>query len=453
MSNFQYLKNFYLEKYLGWRLGGGVFALTLLWLLKNDLQLATDGVEHLRLTLVNETIFAVSDRRAHAYWLTQWPVQILLKLGCEDFDVLKKAYGFGVFSLFLMPVVFFIIPGGHSKNREKLLPLYFIAVGGVAYSSVYLIGTEHQTILPLAFLISCILVNYRKNTAFVNIFGIILLMILTRTYETSVAPFIIFLLFSIYSFVKNFNKNTQKVFLFVIVVICIFGVSNAVIGIFSPRDAGHRDGFLQHLGQSIKNPVFITFLICVGAVLVKRVHGVLCAVLLVFASLYQIYCWFHSGLYQDVAQLSFASRTLTIFIVPAIIGLVFFWSNLPNIEGAGNFSLVVLGVAVILLSNPFLDFKNRLQYVAKNNSSFVDSGVHLLADHAASWRWTFPSLSMAWQPQCVKAILLNADSKLWQPYDPKNELGFGKFVTYADNLYPKKNFIKICHLSKNINSN
>lgn len=450
---FSYSKIFYLEKSSGWIFGAFIFASTLLWLLKNDLQLATDGVEHLRLTLVNESIFAVSDRRLHAYWLTQWPVQILLKIGCENFEVLKRAYGFGIFVLFLMPVVFFLIPGEHSKNRARLLPLYFMAVGGVAYSSVYLIGTEHQTILPLAFLISCILVNYKNNKVFINIFGLILLIALTRTYETSVVPFVIFFLFSVFHFVENFNKNTQKIFLILVAVVCVFGVINTVVGIISPRDAGHRDGFVQHFGQSIKNPVFITFLICVSAILLKKIHGVLCAVLLVLAFFYQIYCWLQPSLYRDVAQLSFASRTLTIFIVPVVIALVLFWSNLPNIEGVGNLSLVVLGIAVILLSNPFLDFKNRLQYVAKNNSSFVDSGVHLLADHAASWRWTFPSLSMAWQPQCVKVILLNADSKLWQPYDPKNELGFGKFVTYADNLYPKKNFIKICHLSKNINSN
>lgn len=346
-----------------------------------------------------------------------------------------------------MPVVFFLIPGGHSKNRAQLLPLYFMAVGGVAYSSVYLIGTEHQTILPLAFLISCILVNYKKNTDFVNIFGIILLMVLTRTYETSVVPFIIFFLFSIYSFVKNFNKNTQKIFLFIVIVVCVFGVINTAAGVINPRDAGHRDGFIQHFGQGIKNPVFITFLICVGAALIKKMHGILCAVLLALAFFYQIYCWLQPSLYQDVAQLSFSSRTLTIFIVPVVIALVLFGSNLPNIERVGNLSLVVLGIAVILLSNPFLDFKNKIQYFVNNNKSFVDSSTHQLAGHSASWRWTFPSLSMAWQPQCVKTILLNSDSKLWQPYDPKNELGFGKFVIYAESLYPKNNF-KICYPSR-----
>lgn len=445
---FCYLKISYSEKSLGWIFGAFIFASTLLWILKNDLQLATDGVEHLRLTLVNETIFAVSDRRLHAYWLTQWPVQILLKIGCEDFEVLKKAYGFGIFVLFLMPVVFFLIPGRHSKNRAQLLPLYFMAVGGVAYSSVYLIGTEHQTILPLAFLISCILVNYKNNTIFINIFGIILLMVLTRTYETSVAPFAIFFLFAIFSFVKNFNKNTQKIFLIFVAVVCVFGVINTVVGIISPRDAGHRDGFVQHFGQGIRNPVFITFLICVGAILIKKIHGILCAVFLMLAFFYQIYCWLQPGLYQNVAQLSFASRTLTVLIVPVIITLVLFVSNLPSTEGESNLSLVALGIAVILLSNPFLDFKNKIQYFVNNNKSFVDSGTHQLAGHSASWRWTFPSLSMAWQPQCVKTILLNSDSKLWQPYDPKNEFGFGKFVVYSENLYPKNNFIKICYPSR-----
>lgn len=109
---FCYLKISYSEKSLGWIFGAFIFASTLLWILKNDLQLATDGVEHLRLTLVNESIFSVSDRRLHAYWLTQWPVQILLKMGCEDFEVLKRAYGFGIFVLFLMPVVFFLFQGG-----------------------------------------------------------------------------------------------------------------------------------------------------------------------------------------------------------------------------------------------------------------------------------------------------------------------------------------------------
>lgn len=71
--------------------------IVLAWLLSIDMHLSADGVEHLRLTLVNNHIFIVNEARFHAYWLLQWPVEIALLLGAHQLNTFVNAFAFGVF--------------------------------------------------------------------------------------------------------------------------------------------------------------------------------------------------------------------------------------------------------------------------------------------------------------------------------------------------------------------
>lgn len=416
----------------------------LAWLLSIEIHLANDGIEHLRLTLWAQEVFVVSAARTHAYWITQWPVQLGIYAGWSDLVTFIRAYGLGISVLYILPwaIAYFRIRNTEHFARVSLL--YLLALGAVSFPSAYLLGTEHQVIVPLVFLTGVLLSRFNERAVAWNVVAILLLFALCNTYETNLVPLGIFGLYLTYLLFTSRPGALHTWLLILGLAICIYGVSGSALSILNPRDVNHRTGFVQDIVVSLRNPAFLTFLFCAAAVLIFQRSRKAAAIVLAAAAIFQLYCLLTPTLYSDVAHVSFAARSLTV-LLPGVLATLLLLSYVPRTNWWLGWSAgVLLGTSVMLLSWPFHDYQKQVALVASEHKGIVPGDTHGLGSHPASWPWTFPSMSIAWQAPCVGSVLLNPNSDIWQPYDPKTTSGFGSYVSFEPTFYSGNSDIRHC---------
>lgn len=409
--------------------------IVLAWLLSIDMHLSADGVEHLRLTLVNNHIFIVNEARFHAYWLLQWPVEIALLLGAHQLNTFVNAFAFGVFFILIAPWVLISFTVRERGRYTALCYLYLLALAATTLPSVYILGTDHQVIMPLVFMASVVLSRLHKNTISWNLFALLLLFSLCKTYETNLIPLAAFLVYFIYTAYKKKPDMKTLIIIAAGVAICASGIYESITSIIHPRDLSNRDSFVGAFKNSISNPTFITFALTLLALIALQWKRAAALILLMAATLYQIYCYRRPGLYYLSAGISFSSRTLTLlfpaFFAVLILTKTRFKLNVPIMW----LSSALLAISLLLLAYPFYDFKHKVMAEFQKTQGLVTAVDHQLGNHPAAWPWTFPSISMVWQSPCVGGVLLNPNPKNWQPYNPEKVPGFGKYLSYKPWMY------------------
>lgn len=406
----------------------------IIWMLINNLHLANDGVEHLRLTLLNNGVFPVSGSRLHSYWLTQWPIQIGLELNLKALQHYINLYALGIFTLYFMP---WVIVCYKLKNSPELIPLgmiYSLALGSVALSSSYLLGTEHQALVPLTFIACVLFLSINSNHFGWNIALTGTLYILTRTYETSIIPLFIFLTYCIFLFRQNYKISTYF-FILTWMLICAFGIIENFASIIHPREVEHRNGFLHEIKIIAINPVFVTCCISFISIWLWTKFKPASIVTLILSITLQLFIFLDESIYQKISNISFSSRTLTLFIPAILIFEIFYMREYFRNKYFNMVAVIPIALAGFLISIPFIDFNKKIKATTENKIGFIAASDHSLAEHPGSRPWTLPSMSIINQPDCVKSILLNSPNN-WEPYSPQDTPGFGKFSQYDALLYP-----------------
>ncbi|UXZ21252.1 hypothetical protein KZH41_22585 [Pseudomonas sp. YeP6b] len=418
--------------------------IALVWLLSIDMHLSADGVEHLRLTLANKEIFIVNEARLHAYWLLQWPIEVAFFLGAHQLGTFVKAFAIGVLFVLVAPWILLSFKIRERGRYTSLCYLYLLAIASTTLPTIYILGTDHQVIIPLTFMASLLLSQLHKNTMPWNILALIFMFLLCKTYETNLIPLTTFLVYLIYT---AYKKNLSTKTLFIVgagILICLTGIYDSTISIIYPRDLSNRDSFVGAFKNSLSNPAFITFMLVLSAIIALQWKKTVAVLLLFAAALYQFYCYQTPNLYQFAAGISFSSRTLTLlfpsFFAVIILTKTKFKVTFPIMW----FSSCVLAISLTLLAYPFYDFKRKVVAELQHTQGFVAAADHKLGNHPAAWPWTFPSISMVWQPLCAGGALLNPNPGGWQPYDPENVSGFGDYLSYKPWMYADNSELSRC---------
>jgi hypothetical protein len=422
-------------------------AITILYALVLKIHLSADGIEHLRLSMANGTVHIVNPAREYSYWMLQWPIFFLHELNIRTLGVYIIGYATGIFICLFSPLIILFYLYKNDNAFMGYLFIYTIALSGVSFSSIYILGTDHQAVLPLVFSIAIILKKIKETNFLCDLILLFLLIILGKVYEAALLPLVFIWVYFVYLLFDIQRKSYIKMSVFILgFSISAFGVYLNIYSILHPISDVHRGIFLAQALLIFSNPVFITFsIICISLICTHLRFNKFSYFLLFLVFLFQIYCFFNDDLYGNIAFISFASRVVIVFIPATLIAVIFLRRPIGFCQAHSWVAVLILCSSCFISMRPFDNYLTQLSLSLEgHHSSYINIDDTHLASNPAAWGWTFPSMSIVVQPNCVLTIALNSRSVGWEPYNPMLIPGFGAFVRYEGGLYTGNQLLERC---------
>ncbi|MDB4698468.1 hypothetical protein OAF02_03760, partial [Akkermansiaceae bacterium] len=236
-----------------WRIRGLSIALftvisAALWIgFSADTYFASDGPFYFAIILDNATFTHVSPSRAHAEYLTQWPLVLAVRSGVTDLKALEIFFGLGVWFPWILS---FAISLYATRERPALIFFFLISMVSLNLSSWCLIYGEHLTLLLLVWPIFYFGIMRRRLTFLEQLLTALLLVAHLKLYETALVSGVIFTF--IFTFRSWLEKNPRERWgSGVLASLALASVVIAVTWIIFPRDLENRGHFLGAIVASL----------------------------------------------------------------------------------------------------------------------------------------------------------------------------------------------------------
>ncbi|MFT6861960.1 MAG: hypothetical protein ACJAVK_000513 [Akkermansiaceae bacterium] len=391
-----------------------------------DTYFSSDGSFYFAIILDNGTFTNIAPSRAHAEFLTQWPLVWAVRSGVTDLATLGRIYGLGIWFPWVLS---FGISLYATRERPALIFFFLISVVSLNLAAWCLIYGEHLVLLSLAWPIFFFGIIRRRLTFTEQVITAVLLIAHLKLYETALVSGSIFTV--IFAFRAWVEKNPRERWgSGILAALALASVVIAVIWILFPRDSENRGHFLGAILASILHPypwMGVSFVVLnfLGVVFSSRkfllagwVTPLVIGVMSISAP----------GI---MGGISFSTRTLTLTALPLLL-FASVLSSLSNFKltkhWALSISALVIGISLLHVRHlqTWIEFKSEFTGILKEEKGFVDP-----ADHGdiAHWGWTNPLLSYVWSEGEVKAVILNRNHKDgYEPFDPFTEVVMAKYL-------------------------
>ncbi|MBT4797728.1 MAG: hypothetical protein HON81_05350 [Verrucomicrobia bacterium] len=415
-----------------WRIRGLSIALftvisAALWIgFSADTYFASDGPFYFAIILDNATFTHVSPSRAHAEYLTQWPLVLAVRSGVTDLKALEIFFGLGVWFPWILS---FAISLYATRERPALIFFFLISMVSLNLSSWCLIYGEHLTLLLLVWPIFYFGIMRRRLTFLEQLLTALLLVAHLKLYETALVSGVIFTF--IFTFRSWLEKNPRERWgSGVLASLALASVVIAVTWIIFPRDLENRGHFLGAIVASLAHPYPWIGLSYVTLNMVGIMFS---------SSRLRLAAWIVPLVIGGISLLSpgimggisFSTRTLTLTALPFLMLITFLFSlsrlKLTK-DLAVSVSLIVVGLSLLYIRHlqSWVTFKGEFQGILKEEKGFVDPADHGDIDH---WGWTNPLLSYVWAEGQVKSVILNRNFEDgYEPFDPFTEMVMEKYL-------------------------
>ncbi len=410
-----------------------------------DKHFSADGVYYFFLILQKGTFVHHDWARQYSLYLTQWPVVLALQLGVKDVTVLNRLFALGIYSVYL--ISFLLCDLALRKNDKTLLIWPLISMVALNFTTDYHLSGEYPVVMLLAWPILFFLVRTRLNQA-ERVILILLMVVYSRIYQTAMASSLVFagLLVYQYFFRKSGRSN------FELYILLLFAAMIFAIGLYTtiyPFSDANKSAFLDGLPLIFQNkPLCISVLFMVLFVFGSAYRKSWLYAVSLFPLLFYLWTLFNSGPGIS-AYISFASRTVSTFILPLfLITSLFFhyrgfrFRRIPLLIISAFIVLMVAGN--IRYSVDWRNYKKEFVSVLNNHSGFVSVEKTTLLNNPCHWMWTNPFLSLAWSDGCVTSIVLNQPLPGASFGKPFRHLKWKKYVSYSKVFLAVDSTVRIC---------
>ena len=391
-----------------------------------DTYFASDGSFYFAIILDNATFTNIAPSRAHAEYLTQWPLVMAVRSGVTDQATLEMFFGLGIWFPWVLS---FAISLYATRDRPALIFFFLISMVSLNLSAWCLIYGEHLTLLSLAWPIFYFGILRRRLTIWEQLLTALLLVAHLKLYETTLVSGAMFtLIFSFRAWVEKYPRERWGSG--ILAALALASVVIAVTWILFPRDPENRGHFLGAILASLAHPypwIGVSFVVLnVVGVMFNSTKALLAAwiVPLVIGALSLLSPGIMGGI-------SFSTRTLTLTALPLLMAVTSLFSlskfKLTR-KWALSVSAVVVGVSLLHVRHlqSWMAFRSEFQGILKEERGFVDPADHDDIDH---WGWTNPLLSYVWAKGEVKSVILNRNFEDgYEPFDPFTEMVMEKYL-------------------------
>lgn len=401
-----------------------------------DTFFGSDGSFYFAIILDNGTFTNIAPSRAHAEWMTQWPLVLGVRSGITNLATLENLFGLGIWFPWVLS---FVISLYATRERPALIFLLLISFASLNLAAWSLIYGEHLVLLCLAWPIFYFGILRRPLNLTEQVFTALLLVAHLRLYESTVVTGSIFAV--VFGFRTWLARSPRERWgSAVLTALAISSAAIALTWILFPRDADNRSSFLGAIIASLAHPYpwmgvsFVVF--SIWGVITNSPKVLLAA--WVTPLVIGVISLFSPGIWGGVA---FSTRTLTLTALPLLM-LAAFVISLSGFKMTRksllSVSAVVVGISLLHVRHlqSWVEFRSKFKSILKEEKGIVDPADHGDIDH---WGWTNPLLSYVWSEGEVDAVILNRNfDEGYEPFDAFTEMVIEDYLTKKPDFLEEK---------------
>ncbi|MEL4896625.1 hypothetical protein [Crocosphaera sp. Alani8] len=277
----------------------------------------------------------------------------------------------------------------------------------------------------------------------------ILLLLFSRTYETSIIPTVIFSAISVVKLYKARQSKKQVIIYSISLFVSLAALSIGLYFIIDPRSASNKSGF----SSSILNlRVYKGALVSASFVFLSTI-GLICRKnSFILVSLFPMTLYAYIILFSErglTAINSFSSRTLSLTLLPFLLicTVVACYCNIKSNKISTR--IFVLFVLIMVIGNlrfasDWNNFRQQFIGMVTTKKGYIPIEETIIKHSPDRWLWNNSNLGIVWSYRCVRAIVLNNPRIKWEPFNPRQELILKNYVSYDPFFSHVDNDIKIC---------
>ena len=205
-----------------------------------DKHFSADGVDYFRRILEEKDFVHHDWARQYSLYITQWPVVLAVKLGIKNIPMLSLIFAFGIYSVYLISLLFCI---SALRKREKSLLLWPIAsMVALNLSTDYHLSGEYPVVMLMAWPVLFYIIRQNRHWSDeIILWGF--LIFFSRIYQSAVVISMIFLAVLLYQYFLTHEKHGLiKITIPVLLCLLIFLIS--LITIVFPHSQKNEISFL-----------------------------------------------------------------------------------------------------------------------------------------------------------------------------------------------------------------
>ncbi len=397
-----------------------------------DTYFGSDGPFYFAIILDNGTFTNIAPSRAHAEWMSQWPLVWAVRSGVSDLKLLEVIFGLGIWFPWVLG---FVVSLYATRERPALIVFYLISLASLNLAGWCLIYGEHMVLLSIAWPIFYLAILRRPLNVVEQILTAALLLVHMRLYETTIASGSIFVvLFAFRGWLATSHRERWGNSFFTILAMA--SVMIAAYWIINPRDADNRGHFLGAIGASLGHPypwMGVSFVVLTAwGYLFSSSRAFLAAWMMPLVI--GVLSLLSPGI---MGGISFSTRTLTLTALPLLM-FVTAMASLSSFrftkKWALSVSALIVGLSLLHVRHlqSWIEFRSEFKGVLKEEQGLVNPADHDDIDH---WGWTNPLLSYVWSEGEVRSVILNRNFESgYEPFDPFTEMVLEKYLAKKPNF-------------------
>ena len=396
-----------------------------------DTYFASDGCYYFKILADKMWFTEINPSRAHAEYLSQWPMVMAVNSGVTDLKLLEVIFGFGLWFPWLIG---FIISLYATREKPFLIFFYLLSLASLNLAAWALLIGEHLVLLSVAWPLFFLSIIKRPLNWIER--GLTLLLLIThlRLYEAAVITgALIGFIFLIRLWLLE--GKYERFFSILFVIIAFYSVHISLGEALNPRDPNNRTSFFKAMTHALGHPypwigLSFIFFSALAQFFRKRL---LLKLTLIIPAVIGIGSLIYGGVPGGV---SFSTRTLTLSILP--IFLVLAGAYAFSFVKAGKVLVYSTSAFVILISllhlrhlQDWLTFRSLFKSILAEKSGFVKPEPY--GEPLKHWGWSNPLLSYLWSDGTIKTIILNPgdqgpEDERWRPFNPYTEIILERYL-------------------------
>lgn len=413
----------------------GVFlaiSLALAYSFHADKHLSADGVHVFTLVLEGGGFTAIAWSRQFAHYVTEWPLVLATGLGISDVSILTKVFASGLYLPYL--ISFGLCLYAVRDENKALLVFPLASMVALNLPSDYLLAGEHQVMATFAWPILLILLRRDDLTWGDGLLLWALLLLFSRLYETAIAPLLVFSAICLVR-LRHHRQPEQMLLAGGALLGCLWAVAVSLSFIVNPRHPDNKTSFVREITTALENPEALSAaafmsIYTIGVFLKNRLVVVSAGLPVIVYVLARVF-----GDVDVTASKSFASRTLTLTVLPGLlVGAILVGYARRELDRVGRWTFVAF-VLVMVAANvhntrSWNDFRHQVTRLVNTHRGYLPIEETPLQNSPHRWSWNNAELGLVWSASCVHAILLNPGGLPWEPFDPRTMLVLKRYVRY-----------------------
>lgn len=394
-----------------------------------DTYFASDGAYYFKILCDKLWFTEIAPARAHAEYLSQWPMVIAVNCGITDLELLEVIFGFGLWFPWLLG---FLLSLFATREKPFLIFFYLISLASLNLAAWAILIGEHLVLLSVAWPLFFFSIIKRPLNSLERIFTLLLLVAHLKLYESAIITGSIFaMIFFLRAWI--FEEKKEVLYSTLFLLLSLGALAIALQWTLFPRDPDNRSSFLGAMTSALGHPyplsgIFFVLLNALAQFFRRRILFLLSLILPMLICLSSL---LSSGIPGGI---SFSTRTLSLSILPLfmVVTSAYAFSFLR----AGktlvfSTSLIVVTLSLLHLRHlqEWMEFRSLFKSILAEERGFITPEPY--GEPLKHWGWTNPLLSYLWSEGCVKTIILNPGDDGWEtfPFPARNEVILQRYLS------------------------